>query len=60
MSKNIAALVVSVIALLTALYSTSDKTNLKKFIDQNLRETEIKDQHPMDFISFETPEIVKP
>lgn len=58
MSKNTAALVISVIALLTALYSTSDKVDFKQFIDQNLREVEA--DHPMDLISFEAPDIIEP
>lgn len=58
MSKNTAALVISVIALLTALYSTSDKIDFKQIIDQNLRQVE--EQHPLDLISFEAPDIIEP
>lgn len=62
MSKNTAALVISVIALLTALYSTSDKINVSQFIDQNLRQTEqLEEQdHPLNLISFEAPDIIEP
>lgn len=59
MSKSTAAIVISVIALLASFYATSDKLNINGFIDQNLRSTTEED-HPLELISFEAPEIIEP